>query len=147
MGSTRYEFPWPPSANQARGARGYWIHVGGRKVLTPFARLYRSEVASIVRKAKRGHNPEGTLTLRISLHPPDRRGRDSDNVMKVLKDALVAANPKHGERVLEIVALKDDSNKYIRREWIEWLEVEKDGRVEIELTDFAPAVRALAGRG
>lgn len=115
-------------------------------MLTPFARLYRSEVAAIVRRAARGHNPEGTLTLRISLHPPDRIRRDSDNVMKVLKDALVAANPKHGERVLEIVALKDDSNKYIRREWIEWLEVVKDGRVEIELTDLPSAVREMAGR-
>jgi len=134
---TIYRLPWPPSANQYRGKRGYWIQVGSRKVLSPFARTYRSLVMMAVRDAVRTHDPSGRLQMRVSVHPPDRIRRDWDNIRKVLMDALVACNCSTKSKSIDIVhALRDDSNKYLVREWIEWLEVEPEGRVEIELTNL-----------
>lgn len=141
---TVYRLPYPPTAGQGHGPKAYWIQVGSRKVLAKYAHTYRFLVAAAVRDAVRTHDPNGVLQMRVSVHPPDRMRRDWDNIRKVLMDALVACNKKvkvqEGKktvtRYLDIPALKDDSNKHLVREWCEWLEVDPDGRVEIELTNL-----------
>lgn len=146
---TRYTLPYPPTAGQGHGPKAYWIQVGHRKVLSGYAKTYRFLVRAEVLRAVRDHDPSGALQIRVSVHPPDRMRRDWDNIRKVLMDALVACNVKtktvEGKktvtRYLEIPALKDDSNKHLVREWCEWLEVEPDGRVEIELTNARSVAR------
>ena len=64
----------------------------------------------------------GPLEVLYTLHPPDLRARDEDNVLKVVKDALTRAR-----------VWVDDSNKVITRSVVEWGETVKGGVVCIEL--------------
>lgn len=74
------ELPYPPSLNR------YYRHVGAKVLISREGRAYRERVMSLVR---------GSETVRkdavctIVVHPPDRRRRDLDNVLKALLDALV----------------------------------------------------------
>ena len=75
------ELPYPPSVNH------YWRRVGARTLISREGRRYRSHVASVL--ALRRIRPiPGSLDVRITVHPPDRRRRDLDNAMKALLDAL-----------------------------------------------------------
>lgn len=81
--------PWPPSVN------GYWRSpsrgpLAGRTLLSEEGRRYRVDaIASILESGV----PRGTLkgkriAVTIGAHPPDRRRRDLDNLLKGLLDAL-----------------------------------------------------------
>lgn len=75
------QLPYPPSVNH------YWRRVGARTLISREGRRYRSHVASIL--ALRRIRPiPGSLDVRITVYPPDRRRRDLDNTMKALLDAL-----------------------------------------------------------
>lgn len=83
--------PYPPSTNT------YWRHYRGRTLLSRQGRAFRTTVCSIL--AAQGVTPlDGPLVVQIAIHPPDRRRRDIDNVLKSLLDAL-----QHGG------AYKDDA--------------------------------------
>ncbi len=88
--------PWPPSVNN------YWH----QRVVTPkgkraMAMTYISDAgktfktdvhAAVLATLKAKPVPlDGRLAVAILLHQPDRRGRDIDNVVKPLLDALTAA--------------------------------------------------------
>lgn len=75
------ELPFPPSINH------YWRRVGPRTLISRTGRAFRSEVLSILAR-RRPTTMLGPLNVEIDLHPPDRRRRDVDNVMKSLLDAL-----------------------------------------------------------
>lgn len=76
-----FELPYPPSINH------YWRRVGPRTLISRTGRSFRAEVVSIVAR-RRPATMLGPLNVQIDLHPPDRRRRDVDNVLKSLLDAL-----------------------------------------------------------
>ena len=81
------QLPWPPSINHY-----YKPKKGkpGRKVIGPEGERFRKIVIMLVAQ---DHWPtvEGRLSLRLDCHPPDRRERDLDNILKALQDALQEA--------------------------------------------------------
>lgn len=88
--------PWPPSVNN------YWHQrVVAPKGKRAMAMTYISEAgktfkanvqAAVIATLKAKPVPlDGRLAVAILLHQPDRRGRDIDNVVKPLLDALTAA--------------------------------------------------------
>lgn len=75
------ELPYPPSVNH------YWRRVGARTLISRGGRAFRQTVCSIL--AARGVRPlDGPLAVDVTIHPPDKRRRDIDNVQKALLDAL-----------------------------------------------------------
>ena len=75
------ELPYPPSVNH------YWRRVGARTLISRGGRAFRQAVCAILRA--RGVRPlDGPLDVKITVHPPDKRRRDIDNVLKSLLDAL-----------------------------------------------------------
>jgi len=85
-GSMTIDLPWPPTANR------YWRNVAGRMVLSRDGRRYREAVDGLVwRLCREGGGVgfgESDLEVTIEAHPPDRRRRDLDNLLKPLLDAL-----------------------------------------------------------
>jgi len=75
------ELPFPPSVNHI------WRRVGNRTVLSRGGRAFRRAVQSAL--AACGVRPmAGRLAIIIDIHPPDKRRRDLDNMLKALLDAL-----------------------------------------------------------
>lgn len=68
----------PPTVNH------YWSYHGVRRFLTKRAVIFRKDVEI----ACRAHRIEGRLAVTIDYHPPDRRKRDIDNIIKPILDAL-----------------------------------------------------------
>jgi len=85
----RLVLPWPPSANRL------WRHVGPRVLVSAEGRRYKRRVAEAVQLARErgelGSPLEGAVSVRVQAYPPDRRRRDTDNVVKALMDALTHA--------------------------------------------------------
>lgn len=77
--------PWPPSVNH------YWAARGNARYLSPRARAWHQEAWAILRAAWRGKPMRGEVAVLLVLHPPDRRRRDLDNILKAVLDALVHA--------------------------------------------------------
>lgn len=82
--------PWPPSVNT------YWRHptrgkLAGRHLISEEGRAYRDRVQAEVLSQARGQRIDGQLAVHIAAHPPDRRRRDLDNLLKALLDALTHA--------------------------------------------------------
>jgi len=93
------DLPYPPSVNH------YWRRVGTRTLISAEGRCYRERVGEELSL----YNIEpmtGAVDVFINVHPPDRRRRDLDNILKALLDALehggVYANDSQID-VLEIV--------------------------------------------
>ena len=94
-----FVLPYPPSCNR------YYRNVGGRTLLSRAGRLYREEVAALL--AGRGCLPTaaqslrrplaGPIQLEIDIHPPDRRRRDIDNVLKGLLDSIEKGGGYHDD--------------------------------------------------
>ena len=76
-----YQLPYPPSANRI------WRTHKGRTLLSKNARDYRKAVTWCLRTAQ-AIRLEGRLSVEITVHPPDKRRRDIDNVVKPILDAL-----------------------------------------------------------
>lgn len=82
-----FSLPWPPSVNH------YWRHISkgplaGRHLISEAGREYRHKVCGLLANAK---PLTGRLAIYIRAHPPDRRRRDLDNILKSLLDALAHA--------------------------------------------------------
>jgi crossover junction endodeoxyribonuclease RusA len=77
--------PFPPSVNV------YWGFSGSRRFLTNKAKAFKT--AAKDRFAATGHQGLGKARLSVSmtLHAPDKRVRDIDNVVKSTLDALCQA--------------------------------------------------------
>lgn len=109
--------PWPPSVNQ------YWRHpskgpLAGRHLISEQGRTYRAAVLAHIAAAGQQYKLADRLAVSIECHPPDRRRRDLDNVLKAALDALVFAG-----------VMLDDSQ--IDRLSIERCAVEAPGHIEI----------------
>lgn len=79
------ELPWPPSVNT------YWRRVGTKTVLSRKAREYRGQVAAACAMQQAPRLGAARVKLTITVHPPDRRARDLDNLNKGVLDALAHA--------------------------------------------------------
>jgi crossover junction endodeoxyribonuclease RusA len=82
-----FTLPWPPTVNHLFPA------MGGRRGLSREGRAYAMRVGELVLI---GHIPRyarytGALECLIIAHPPDRRARDLDNLLKAPLDALKKA--------------------------------------------------------
>lgn len=73
--------PYPPSVNH------YWRRAGTRTIVSAEGRRFRAAVARTL-VTRRIRPFEGRVAVRVVVHPPDRRRRDLDNVLKALLDAL-----------------------------------------------------------
>jgi len=76
-----FELPYPPSINH------YWRRVGYRTLISREGRRFRQEVVATL-AAMNVQPATGDVAVNIVVHPPDRRRRDIDNVIKALLDAL-----------------------------------------------------------
>lgn len=111
--------PWPPSVNQ------YWRHpskgpLAGRHLISEQGRSYRGRVLNQLTAEGHRHKIVDRLAVSILCHPPDRRRRDLDNVLKAALDAMVFAG-----------VMLDDSQ--IDRLAIERRDVQAPGRLEITI--------------
>ena len=74
--------PWPPSTNRLyRSPRSGPL--AGRTLLSAEARAYKAKAMAMI------HHPNpltGKVGVRIVAHPPDRRRRDLDNILKIVLD-------------------------------------------------------------
>lgn len=98
------KIPYPPTINS------YWGFKGNRRFLTAKARQFKEDVA----KAVLGFPNLGgsRLSIKITLHAPDRRVRDIDNVLKPTLDALVQAGLfKDDGQVDRLLVIRGDVEK------------------------------------
>lgn len=109
----RLELPWPPSANHYVAYRvvlpsfGFfkdlWNEHGGdleqvyaalrkksfvQAYPTKVAKEFKDNVQRIVWRDFAGKKWHGPLAMRVRTYPPDRRKRDTSNLLKCLEDAL-----------------------------------------------------------
>lgn len=117
-GVIELKLPYPPSANK------YWRRVGQRLVLSRAARQFRRRVYDLWFVQKYVFRRDGfggaAVALKLLIHPPDRRKRDLDNLLKPICDAVAGAG-----------LIEDDSQ--IRRIEIEFGPVVPDGMVLLNL--------------
>ncbi len=75
--------PYPPSVNR------YWRHYRGRVVRSKAADEFRNECIARLWTAGVPDQPfRLPCRLEVALHPPDRKRRDIDNVLKATLDVL-----------------------------------------------------------
>mgnify|MGYP001617154248 CR=1 FL=1 len=92
--------PWPPSANH------YVRHTrAGKHYVTQAVKTFRLEVWN-ESKQRRIPLQTGPLVLHIEAHPPDKRRRDADNLVKCTADALQKAGVVADDYQFEIVTVK-----------------------------------------
>lgn len=82
--------PYPPSANT------YWRHISkgklaGRHLISEKGRAYREAVIESVLLQGARKKLEGLLKVEIAVYVPDRRRRDTDNLLKSLFDSMTHA--------------------------------------------------------
>jgi crossover junction endodeoxyribonuclease RusA len=117
MGYT-IELPYPPSVN------GYWRNIGrGRTIISKAGRDYTTAVITSVLVQGRPKAFAGRLSMAITVHPPDLRRRDLDNVCKAIQDSLCKAN-----------LYADDSQ--IDRLLVERAKATKPGKVIVTITEL-----------
>lgn len=77
-----FEMPWSPSVNcyYRRVLRGVIINEKGK--------AYRREAAYALQEFKGSFTAEQRLSLYIEAYPPDKRGRDLDNLLKCFIDSV-----------------------------------------------------------
>jgi crossover junction endodeoxyribonuclease RusA len=112
----RFALPYPPTVNT------YWRNIGkGRTILSAKARAYRAAAdAAIAHQGDGRPAMLGRIAVAIVVHPPDRRRRDLDNILKPLLDALANGH-----------VIVDDS--LIDRLQVERGEVIEDGMVLVSV--------------
>jgi len=96
------DLPYPPTVNT------YWRRVGDRTIVSRAGRRYRDRVASILSLY---NIPEfgGPIEVSIEVHPPDRRRRDLDNLLKALLDALERGGAYRDDSQIEqLMVLRGD---------------------------------------
>lgn len=103
-GGVSITLPWPPSVNH------YWMQAkNGHRYIGPDGLKFRSEVRM------RAHGMpmvRGGVSVEIVAHPPDKRRRDIDNLLKSAIDALQHAG-----------LIEDDSN-------VEFLTIRRSDRIK-----------------
>ena len=88
---TTLKIPYPPTINHYYGQRVVTPKNGGRpyvgKYIGAAGKNYRDSLVTKMRLAK-VEKVLGMIQMWIGVHPPDHRGRDLDNILKCVWDAL-----------------------------------------------------------
>lgn len=77
--------PWPPTVNH------YYTVARNRKILSKQGRAYKQEAAWLIASERHYTVQKGRICLTIHAHPPDKRKRDLDNILKPILDSLTEA--------------------------------------------------------
>jgi crossover junction endodeoxyribonuclease RusA len=109
------DLPYPPSTNK------YWRRVGNKTILSRAARQFRKRVADLwfVEKYifRRDGFGDAPVAVDLTVHPPDRRKRDLDNILKPTLDALQAVRIIDDDSQVKQLALQfaecTDSGKIV----------------------------------
>ena len=113
MGGGLITLPWPPTVNH------YYTVARGRKILSKRGREYKiSSSVEMLRQKISRYQDKGPYCISINAHPPDKRRRDLDNLLKPILDALV-----------DYGAIEDDSQVDDLR--IQRFNPVKGGRIEV----------------
>jgi crossover junction endodeoxyribonuclease RusA len=81
--SITLQLPWPPSINH------YWRHTkDGKHYISLEGKIFRETVYYGCRNFRQKFLDTDRLSIQIDAHPPDRRKRDLDNLLKGVLDAL-----------------------------------------------------------
>ena len=93
------DLPYPPSVNH------YWGQMGNRRFVGKAGVLFRQEVKIIALKRTQSLYNE-RLSVKVYLHPPDKRKRDIDNVLKSLFDAMEHAGVYENDSQIDELYIK-----------------------------------------
>jgi crossover junction endodeoxyribonuclease RusA len=107
--------PYPPSVNS------YWQrNQNGSVRVSDKAKAFRAQVVDVTKPLQL----QGRLSVSVDLTMPDKRGRDIDNPMKALLDALQYARViENDEQIDELnirrIGIKKGGSAYVEIEQIE----------------------------
>lgn len=116
--------PFPPSVNR------YWRHLtrgklAGRVLISEEGRAYREAIVATIRQLSLGGPLLGRLCVELVAHPPDRRQRDLDNLLKATLDGLQHARVYGNDGQIDrLVITRGD--------------VVRDGFVEVVVREIQP---------
>jgi len=122
--------PWTPSVNHYYGDRV--VKKGGKdiviKYITAKGKQYREQVKESITNAalhhcKKHFTDDVRLKIDIVISSPDRRKRDSSNLLKALEDALQHAGVFPDDYQLDVHVI------YRNPAWIK-----KGGQIDVRLT-------------
>jgi len=80
----KFTTPFPPSANTAYPT----CKVTGRRYTSPKVKIFKEEVALLIRSYYQAFDKSDRLHVTFKMHPPDKRKRDVANFEKVLVDCF-----------------------------------------------------------
>ena len=109
-------FQWPPSTNT------YWRHARGRTFIGARGLAYRAHVHAVAIDTKSVAHMRGRLRVEIIAHPPDRRRRDIDNLLKALCDAMQYAGIYVDDSQIDFISVARG-------------DVVRDGAVEVSIVE------------
>lgn len=89
------ELPYPPTVNH------YRIPVRGRLITSPEGRLYLDK-ARLWLIQQRAKAINGSVSVSIDWHVPDKRKRDPDNILKPILDSLKGFGYEDDSRIDEL---------------------------------------------
>ncbi|WP_272527606.1 MULTISPECIES: RusA family crossover junction endodeoxyribonuclease [unclassified Providencia] len=119
--------PFPPSVNAC------WRNINGKTLISAKGRAFRANATAAIyeqlRKRPKAITKHVSVTVR--MYPPSKRRMDIDNYLKAPFDALTHAG-----------VWSDDVQ--VRRAVIEWHEVVKGGRFEIEIKPLNATVEKIS---
>jgi len=97
-------------------------HGGGAHYVSAGTKAYRAQVLQQLNPRGTREPMAGPLRVEFLIAPPDGKGRDFDNLKKVVGDALTLAG-----------VWTDDSNKVIKSGCWEWCDPMPGGRVFVTI--------------
>jgi len=95
--------PWPPSVN--RYWRMFVIGKRPRMIISADGRAYRAEVQAII-LANRQSIGNKRIAVQIDAHPPDKRVRDLDNMLKAPMDAMQHAGVYDDDSQVDMLTIR-----------------------------------------
>jgi len=108
----RLVLPYPPTINH------YYGHTTTRSgrprmYIKPAGKTFRRSVALQIMVLGLGKKPmTGPIAMTLEWHPPDRRKRDGDNLLKATQDALQYAGVyKDDSQIVDLRVVKRDVHK------------------------------------
>ena len=116
----RLVLPYPPTTGNGSTRKGRY----GFYTVAPI-KHFRQAVENYLVENNLVLGIDGPLKVQWFVSPPNRRGVDADNILKVCQDALSRAG-----------FWVDDSNKVIRRTEFTWLDPVTCGHVNVSIDRY-----------